>query len=133
MVGVACAATCADDMNRWARSTFLFTIKEVRDKNNTSPTWASPVARIKATRLATAEAEVTPIRAAIATRESAGCESASRQERVLAETLSQAKRRNRSVNLRSRKRNTSKSQKAQASRQGLRIQTMHAAAVITER
>src|SRR3982074_2017293 len=94
MVGDRMRSTCADDMNKMGLEVISFTIKEVRDKNESIFNVGRPdVARIKRDAdVATAEAERdTAIRRAIATREAAVAKAQADQERVLAETLSQAK------------------------------------------
>src|ERR1700693_1381711 len=93
MVGDRMRSTCADDMNKMGLEVISFTIKEVRDKNEYIINMGKPdVARIKRDAdVATAEAERdTAIKRAIATREAAGAKAQADQERVLAETLSQA-------------------------------------------
>ena len=77
MVGDRMRGTCADDMNKMGLEVISFTIKEVRDKNEYITNMGKPdVARIKR---------------AMATREAAVAKAQADQERVLAETLSQAK------------------------------------------
>src|SRR3979490_130149 len=94
MVADRMRSTCADDMNKMGLEVVSFTIKEVRDKNEYISNMGRPdVARIKRDAdVAAAEADRdTAIRRAVAARESAGPKAQSDQERVLAETLSQAK------------------------------------------
>src|ERR1700751_3351609 len=94
MVGDRMRATCADDMNKMGLEVISFTIKEVRDKNEYITNMAPPAtARIKRDAdVATAEAERDPaIKRAEATRAAAVAKAQADQERVLAETLSQAK------------------------------------------
>ena len=94
MVGERVRATCADDMNKMGLGVISFTIKEIRDKNEYISNMGRPdVARIKRDAdIATAEAERdTLIKRAEATRASAVARAQADQERVLAETLSQAK------------------------------------------
>jgi flotillin len=94
MVGDRMRATCADDMNKMGLEVISFTIKEVRDKNEYISNMGRPdVARIRRDAdVATAEAERdTAIKRAEATRAAAVARAAADQERVLAETLSQAK------------------------------------------
>src|SRR5207245_472369 len=45
MVGERMRSTCADDMSKMGLEVISFTIKEVRDKNNTSATWAGRTLR----------------------------------------------------------------------------------------
>src|SRR5881628_1582765 len=72
MVGDRMRATCADDMNKMGLEVISFTIKEVRDKNEYITNMGRPdVARIK--------------------RDAAVAKAQADQERVMAETLSQAK------------------------------------------
>jgi flotillin len=94
MVGDRMRGTCADDMNKMGLEVISFTIKEVRDKNDYISNMGRPdIARIKRDAdVATAEAERdTAIKRAEATRAAAVAKAAADQERVLAETLSQAK------------------------------------------
>src|SRR5438477_7131509 len=94
MVGDRMRATCADDMNKMGLEVISFTIKEVRDKNEYITNMGRPdVARIKRDAdVAAAEAERdTAIRRAEAQRAAAVAKAQADQERVLAETLSQAK------------------------------------------
>jgi len=94
MVGDRMRGTCADDMNKMGLEVISFTIKEVRDKNEYISNMGRPdVARIRRDAdVATAEAERdTAIKRAEATRAAAVARAAADQERVLAETLSQAK------------------------------------------
>ena len=83
MVGDRMRSTCADDMNKMGLEVISFTIKEVRDKNEYISNMGRPdVARIKR------DADVA---AAEAERDTAIKRAQATQERVLAETLSQAK------------------------------------------
>jgi flotillin len=94
MVGDRMRATCADDMSKMGLEVISFTIKEVRDKNEYISNMGRPdIARIKRDAdVATAEAERdTAIKRAEATRAAAVARAQADQERVLAETLSQAK------------------------------------------
>src|SRR5271166_5199834 len=94
MVGDRMRGTCADDMNKMGLEVISFTIKEVRDKNEYISNMGRPdVARIKRDAdVAAAEAERdTAIKRAEATRAAAVARAQADQERVLAETLSQAK------------------------------------------
>src|SRR5450759_4843292 len=94
MVADRMRGTCADDMTKMGLEVVSFTIKEVRDKNEYIVNMGRPdVARIKRDAdVATAEAERdTAIKRAEATRAAAVARAQADQERVLAETLSQAK------------------------------------------
>src|SRR6201998_2583420 len=94
MVGDRMRSTCADDMNKMGLEVISFTIKEVRDKNEYIINMGRPdVARIKRDAdVAAAEAERdTAIKKAEAQRAAAIARAQADQERVLAETLSQAK------------------------------------------
>src|ERR1700676_4638407 len=94
MVGERMRSTCADDMTKMGLEVVSFTIKEVRDKNEYIVNMGRPdVARIKRDAdVAAAEADRdTAIKRAEATRASAIARAQADQERVLAETLSQAK------------------------------------------
>jgi len=94
MVGDRMRATCADDMSKMGLEVISFTIKEVRDKNDYITNMGRPdIARIKRDAdVASAEAERdTAIKRAEAMRASAVAKAQADQERVLAETLSQAK------------------------------------------
>ncbi len=94
MVADRMRSTCADDMNKMGLEVISFTIKEVRDKNDYITNMGRPdVARIKRDAdVAAAEAERdTAIKRAEAMRASAIAKAQADQERVLAETLSQAK------------------------------------------
>jgi len=94
MVGDRMRATCADDMNKMGLEVISFTIKEVRDKNEYITNMGRPdIARIKRDAdVAAAEAERdTAIKRAEATRAAAVAKAQADQERVTAETLSQAK------------------------------------------
>src|SRR6202167_4381173 len=94
MVGDRMRGTCAGDMSKMGLEVILFTIKEVRDKNEYISNMGRPaVARIKRdAHIAAAEAKRdTAIKRAEATRAAAMARAQADQERVLAETLSQAK------------------------------------------
>jgi flotillin len=94
MVADRMRSTCAEDMNKMGLEVISFTIKEVKDKNDYITNMGRPdVARIKKDAdVATAEAERdTAIKRAEAQRASAVAKAQADQERVLAETLSQAK------------------------------------------
>ena len=94
MVGDRMRATCADDMSKMGLEVISFTIKEVRDKNEYISNMGRPdIARIKRDAdVAAAEAERdTAIKRAEAMRAAAVARAQADQERVLAETLSQAK------------------------------------------
>src|SRR5438552_4178893 len=94
MVGDRMRGTCADDMTKMGLEVISFTIKEVRDKNDYISNMGRPdIARIKRDAdVASAEAERdTAIKRAEATRAAAVAKAGADQERVLAETLSQAK------------------------------------------
>src|ERR1700723_3566295 len=94
MVADRMRSTCADDINKMGLEVISFTIKEVRDKNEYISNMGRPdVARIKRDAdVAAAEAERdTAIKRAEATRAAAVARAQADQERVLAETLSQAK------------------------------------------
>src|SRR6266403_857132 len=94
MVGDRMRATCADDMNKMGLEVISFTIKEVRDKNEYITNMGRPdIARIKRDAdVAGAEAERdTAIKRAEAQRAAAVAKAQADQERVMAETLSQAK------------------------------------------
>ena len=94
MVGDRMRATCADDMSKMGLEVISFTIKEVRDQNEYITNMGRPdIARIKRDAdVAAAEAERdTAIKRAEAQRASAVAKAQADQERVAAETLSQAK------------------------------------------
>src|SRR6516164_2987714 len=94
MVADRMRSTCADDMNKMGLEVVSFTIKEVRDKNEYIVNMGRPdVARIKRDAdVAAAEADRdTAIKRAEAMRASAIAKAQADQERVLAETVSQAK------------------------------------------
>src|SRR6266851_738273 len=94
MVAERMRGTCADDMTKMGLEVVSFTIKEVRDKNDYIVNMGRPdVARIKRDAdVAAAEADRdTAIKRAEAVRASAIARAQADQERVLAETLSQAK------------------------------------------
>jgi flotillin len=94
MVAERMRATCASDMNKMGLEVVSFTIKEVRDKNEYITNMGRPdVARVKRDAdVASAEAERdTAIKRAEAMRAAAVAKAQADQERVLAETLSQAK------------------------------------------
>src|SRR5579863_4307723 len=93
MVGDRMRGTCADDMNKMGLEVISFTIKEVRDQNEYITNMGRPdVARIKRdAEIAAAEAERdTAIKRAEAQRAAAVALAQADQERVLAQTLSQA-------------------------------------------
>src|SRR6202008_2075329 len=94
MVGERMRSTCADDMSKMGLEVISFTIKEVRDKNEYIVNMGRPdIARIKRDAdVAAAEADRdTAIKRAEAMRAAAIAKAQADQERVLAETLSQAK------------------------------------------
>jgi flotillin len=94
MVGERMRSTCADDMNKMGLEVISFTIREVRDKNEYISNMGRPdVARIRRDAdVAAAEAERdTAIKRAEAQRAAACAKAQADQERVLAETVSQAK------------------------------------------
>src|SRR5947199_9921366 len=94
MVADRMRSTCAEDMSKMGLAVISFTIKEVRDKNEYIANMGRPdVARIKRDAdVASAEADRdTAIKRAEAQRASAIARAQADQERVLAETLSQAK------------------------------------------
>jgi flotillin len=94
MVADRMRSTCAEDMNKMGLEVISFTIKEVRDKNEYIANMGRPdVARIKRDAdVASAEAERdTAIKRAEAQRAASVARAQADQERVLAETLSQAK------------------------------------------
>ncbi len=94
MVAERMRATCAADMNRMGLEVVSFTIKEVRDRNEYITNMGRPdIARVKRDAdVAAAEAERdTAIKRAEAVRASAVAKAQADQERVTAETLSQAK------------------------------------------
>src|SRR5256884_3069212 len=94
MVGERMRSTCAEDMNKMGLEVISFTIKEVRDKNEYITNMGRPdIVRIKRDAdVAAAEAERdTAIKRAEATRAAAVAKAQADQERVMAETLSQAK------------------------------------------
>jgi flotillin len=120
MVADRMRSTCADDMNKMGLEVVSFTIKEVRDKNEYIVNMGRPdVARIKRDAdVAAAEADRdTAIKRAEAMRASAIAKAQADQERVLAETLSQAKQAEAQRDLDIKKANyleTVKKQQAQA-------------------
>ena len=94
MVGERMRGTCAGDMSKMGLEVISFTIKEVRDKNEYITNMGRPdVARIRRDAdVATAEAERdTAIQRANALRESAVAKAQADQDRVIAETASQAR------------------------------------------
>src|SRR5256714_14343261 len=94
MVADRMRSTCAEDMNKMGLEVISFTIKEVRDKNEYIANMGRPaIAGIKRDAdVAAAEAERdTAIKRAEAQRAAAIARAQADQERVLAETLSQAK------------------------------------------
>src|SRR5438128_8915908 len=120
MVADRMRGTCADDMSKMGLEVVSFTIKEVRDKNDYIVNMGRPdVARIKRDAdVASAEADRdTAIKRAEALRASAIAKAQADQERVLAETLSQAKQAEAQRDLDIKKANyleTVKKQQAQA-------------------
>src|SRR5215468_3948132 len=94
MVGERMRSTCAEDMNKMGLEVISFTIKEVRDKNEYITNMGRPdIARIRRDAdVAAAEAERdTAIKRAEAQRAAAIAKALADQERVMAETASQAK------------------------------------------
>ncbi|HEY6212239.1 MAG TPA: SPFH domain-containing protein [Vicinamibacterales bacterium] len=94
MVADRMRSTCADDMSKMGLEVISFTIKEVRDKNEYIVNMGRPdIVRIKRDAdVAAAEADRdTAIKRAEAMRAAAVAKAQADQERVLAETLSQAK------------------------------------------
>src|SRR5690349_4021739 len=94
MVADRMRSTCSDDLNKMGLEVVSFTIKEVRDKNEYIANMGRPdVARIKRDAdVAAAEAERdTAIKRAEAQRAAAVAKAMADQERVTAETASQAK------------------------------------------
>ncbi len=94
MVADRMRSTCADDVSKMGLDVISFTIKEVRDKNEYIVNMGRPdIVRIKRDAdVAAAEADRdTAIKRAEATRASAVAKAQADQQRVLAETLSQAK------------------------------------------
>ena len=94
MVADRMRSTCADDISKMGLEVISFTIKEVRDKNEYIVNMGRPdIARIKRDAdVAAAEADRdTAIKRAEAMRAAAIAKAQADQERVLAETLSQAK------------------------------------------
>jgi flotillin len=94
MVAERMRSTCADDMNKMGLEVISFTIREVKDQNEYITNMGRPdVARIRRDAdVASAEAERdTAIKRAEAQRTAAVGKAQADQERVLAETLSQAK------------------------------------------
>src|SRR5438093_8862222 len=120
MVGDRMRSTCADDMSKMGLEVISFTIKEVRDQTEYIVNMGRPdVARIKRDAdVAAAEADRDiAIKRAEATRASAIAKAQADQERVLAETLSQAKQAEAERDLDIKKANyleTVKKQQAQA-------------------
>jgi len=120
MVADRMRSTCADDMNKMGLEVVSFTIKEVRDKNEYIVNMGRPdVARIKRDAdVAAAEADRdTAIKRAEAMRASAIAKAQADQERVLAESVSQAKQAEAQRDLDIKKANyleTVKKQQAQA-------------------
>src|SRR6266852_66642 len=120
MVADRMRGTCADDLSKMGLEVISFTIKEVRDKNEYIVNMGRPdVARIKRDAdVAAAEADRdTAIKRAEAMRASAIAKAQADQERVLAETLSQAKQAEAQRDLDIKKANyleTVKKQQAQA-------------------
>jgi flotillin len=128
MVADRMRSTCADDMTKMGLEVVSFTIKEVRDKNDYIVNMGRPdVARIKRDAdVAAAEADRDiAIKRAEATRAAAIAKAQADQERVLAETVSQAKQAEAERDLAIKKANyleTTKKQQAQAD-QAYEIQT----------
>jgi flotillin len=94
MVADRMRSTCADDMNKMGLEVVSFTLKEVRDKNEYITNMGRPdIARIKRdAEVAAAEADRDiAIKRAEAQRASAVAKAQADQERVAAETASQAK------------------------------------------
>lgn len=94
MVSEKLRSTCAEDMNKMGLEVVSFTIREVKDKNEYIANMGKPdVARIKRDAdVATAEAERdTTIKRAVYMREAAQAKALADQERVQAETASEAK------------------------------------------
>src|SRR5437762_3424089 len=94
MVADRMRSTCSDDLSKMGLEVVSFTIKEVRDRNEYIANMGRPdIARIKRDAdVAAAEAERdTAIKRAEALRAAAIAKAQADQERVLAETLSQAK------------------------------------------
>ena len=94
MVADRMRSTCADDMNKMGLEVVSFTLKEVRDKNDYITNMGRPdIARIKRdAEVAAAEADRDiAIKRAEAQRASAVAKAQADQERVAAETASQAK------------------------------------------
>src|SRR5690242_12798036 len=120
MVADRMRSTCSDDLNKMGLEVVSFTIKEVRDKNEYIVNMGRPdVARIKRDAdVAAAEADRdTAIKRAEAMRASAIAKAQADQERVLAETVSQAKQAEAQRDLDIKKANyleTVKKQQAQA-------------------
>src|SRR6202047_2336377 len=120
MVADRMRSTCADDMNKMGLEVVSFTIKEVRDKNEYIVNMGRPdIVRIRRDAdVAAAEADRdTAIKRAEAMRASAIAKAQADQERVLAETLSQAKQAEAQRDLEIKKANyleTVKKQQAQA-------------------
>src|SRR6266436_8210907 len=120
MVAERMRSTCADDMSKMGLEVISFTIKEVKDKNEYITNMGRPdIARIKRDAdVAAAEADRdTAIKRAEAMRASAIAKAQADQERVLAETLSQAKQAEAQRDLEIKKANyleTVKKQQAQA-------------------
>jgi flotillin len=120
MVGDRMRSTCADDMNKMGLEVISFTIKEVKDKNEYITNMGRPdIARIKRDAdVAAAEAERdTAIKRAEAQRAAAVAKAQADQERVTAETASQAKQAEAQRDLEIKKANfteTVKRQQAQA-------------------
>jgi flotillin len=120
MVADRMRSTCADDMTKMGLEVVSFTIKEVRDKNDYIVNMGRPdVARIKRDAdVAAAEADRDiAIKRAEATRAAAIAKAQADQERVLAETVSQAKQAEAERDLAIKRANyleTTKKQQAQA-------------------
>src|SRR5213594_5215389 len=127
MVGDRMRSTCAEDMSKMGLEVISFTIKEVRDKNEYIVNMGRPdIVRIKRDAdVAAAEADRdTAIKRAEAMRASAVAKAQADQERVMAETLSQAKQAEAQRDLEIKKAQyleVTKKQQAQADRKSTRL------------
>jgi flotillin len=93
-IGQSMRNTCAEDLNKMGLEIVSFTIKEIRDKNEYIANMGKPdIARIKKDAdIAAAEAlRDTEVKRAAAMRDAAVAKAQADQERVMAETASQAK------------------------------------------
>jgi len=93
-IGQSMRNTCAEDLNKMGLEIVSFTIKEIRDKNDYIANMGKPdIARIKKDAdIAAAEAlRDTEVKRAAAMRDAAVAKAQADQERVMAETASQAK------------------------------------------